>query len=455
MKKAIAIFLTAVLMVMLMSSALAASITITPNVPADGTDTSETYKAYKIFSAEYEGDGLFDGANISYTIDSANPFFTAIQNFKNTDGGAAFNLTQVNSTSTYIVTKTGDYDAADLAEALKGIAATPDGVSVYANGKYTISGLDKGYYFVTSTLGSKIIVDTLDNIEINTKNQYPSLSKTIVDGENEVDSVTAERGNDVNFRIDVTIPETAFGKIVVHDKMDANLTFKSMTAVEGITKTAADETQNPCSFHFELSAEYVKANLGKTVSINYVATLNTDAPFDTSMKNISWLTYSEFTSKEDEVEVYTYQLEVFKYSLNDGTETGLAGAGFVLKNADGKYYKNASGAVSWVDSEADATEYKTEAPSYLIAFTGLKNGIYTLHEKTVPKSFNPAQDVEIKIENSSLSGENRVEVLNETGHELPSTGGVGTTVFYIAGAALMLGAAVLLVARKKASASEE
>lgn len=459
MKKVISIIIAVVLMMALATTAFAASITINPQVPTDGTDTNETYKAYKIFDADYAGDDLADDANISYTIDSTSPFFTAVSNFTVGTGEEAvkaFKLTQVNNTTKYIVTKQADYDAKDLAEALRSsIPATAAGTATYdaTNKNYKITGLAKGYYLVTSSLGSNLIIWTLDNETVNTKNEYPSIEKKIVDGTDRVDSITAERGSTVAFELTVSIPASAVGTITVHDKMDDGLTYAGWTAITGITANTAPTDE--CDVEFVLSADYVAANKGTDIVISLTATVDGDAALDKAIKNKTWLNYSNFTSKEDEVAVYTYQIEVFKYTLDGENQEGLAGAGFVLMNAEGNYYKNTDGVVSWVAAEADASEYVTAAEAYTVAFTGLKNGTYTLHEKTVPTGYNPAQDVDVTINGASKAGETRVEVLNETGVELPTTGGIGTRIFYVVGATLMLGAAVILVARKKVSTSED
>ena len=52
-------------------------------------------------------------------------------------------------------------------------------------------------------------------------------------------------------------------------------------------------------------------------------------------------------------------------------------------------------------------------------------------------------------------GDNSTEIVNKKGAELPSTGGIGTTIFYIIGTLLVLGAGVLLVTRRRMRSSEE
>ena len=88
----------------------------------------------------------------------------------------------------------------------------------------------------------------------------------------------------------------------------------------------------------------------------------------------------------------------------------------------------------------------------MIAFTGLGKGKYTLVENTVPAGYNPAADEEFEVEADnfeSLELELTADVINNKGAELPSTGGIGTTIFYIIGAILVVGAGVVLVTRRR------
>ena len=436
MKKFVTLLLALVMILSMATVASAASITINPNVTG-GTDTAETYKAYKIFDATY-ADSLTADSPISYTIDSTSPFYQVI-----VDSGY-FTLDQINDTTVYNVTKKTDYDAAALATSLKAVitdAISPAATTSEQNndGNYVLNVNDKGYYLITSSLGSKMIVDTLDDITIDTKNSYPSLTKT-------ADKTTAAYGEAVTFTITVSIPETAVGAIVVHDTL-TNLTYKEKT--EGDVTVNAAPTDD-CSVEFTISAETVAANLGGTVTIKYTATVNDKQNVG---NNHAYLTYSQFTSTPVEVTVKNYKLDVFKYTGED--KTGLAGAGFVLKNAEGKYYKYEAGVISWVDAIADATEYTSAAENaYTISFEGLANGTYTLVEKTVPAGYNKANDEEVKIENADRTGATQVEVLNQSGTELPSTGGVGTTMFYVIGGLMMLMAVVLLVTKKRMASAE-
>ncbi|MBR0162859.1 MAG: LPXTG cell wall anchor domain-containing protein [Oscillospiraceae bacterium] len=98
---------------------------------------------------------------------------------------------------------------------------------------------------------------------------------------------------------------------------------------------------------------------------------------------------------------------------------------------------------------------------------------YTLKEITVPKGYNKADDITVagssltEVATTIVKPDGTIEtteidtsisstalyketVQNNKGVELPSTGGIGTTLFYVIGSILVLGAGVVLVAKKRA-----
>ena len=176
--------------------------------------------------------------------------------------------------------------------------------------------------------------------------------------------------------------------------------------------------------------------------------------------------------------VYNFNMDVDKY---DGTDTNkkLKDAVFVLYKSDGtgnKYYKwdEVNKKVTWVaeaEKETAATQKATNEYGKA-TFEGLKAGTYYLEEITAPKGYNKLKDpVEVKIEptydtNGTLdtsagtckltqdaaNGNHYYQVqsiANKAGAVLPSTGGIGTTIFYVLGSILVLGAAVLLIVKKR------
>lgn len=459
-RKIASLLLALVMLFALATTAAAASITINGNLPTNGTTNGETYTAYKIFSATFEGEQLDNNTNVAYTIEKSSPFFEVLNKIKDL-------LKQVNGTDTYIVdtTKITNDNINTIAASLKKIIDESTGENAVksagtakadASGNATINNLEKGYYLITSTLGTKVIVDTLDEVTINTKNTYPTVTKT-------EDKITACYGETVTYTATVTIPENAKGAITLHDTM-TNMTYNenSVSAKVKDTETTVAITQNTaedgCTLHFVISEDTVAANLGKTIEVTYTA--NVDGGKNVGENKIK-LEYSNYMTPEVKVEVKNYKLDVFKYTQSGDNKTGLAGAGFVLaKEVTGEgdttktvYYKKTdSNIIEWVDDIKNATELKTTADSYTVTFDGLANGTYTLIEKTVPAGYNQAQNVEVTIENADKTGTNQVGVLNQSGTELPSTGGVGTTIFYVLGSVMVLAAVVLLVTKKRMNA---
>ena len=186
--------------------------------------------------------------------------------------------------------------------------------------------------------------------------------------------------------------------------------------------------------------------------------------------------YDEGTGKtpEDKVTVFTFTLDVDKV---DGENQPLAGAGFTL-------YKYDADTQSYV---AVGSEVKGDELTDFV-WTGLDSGKYKLVETTPPAGYNKADDIEFTIEatyttdgdtqsvtnlvvkdaeGELISGEGltftatpatgivATDVVNTTGVELPETGGMGTTIFYIVGGILVVGAGVLLITKKRMNAGSE
>lgn len=223
-------------------------------------------------------------------------------------------------------------------------------------------------------------------------------------------------------------------------------------------------------------------NNGATITVTYTAHLNDNAFVNTASgstenKNSVRLQYSNNPRPDDEywgytpnytpeseVYVYTYQLNNTKY--HDKAENGneLEGAGFRLysdadyKNEvklyqDGEFYypiKNATG--------KEAVEMKSAANGQFNV-KGLDAGTYYLKETTTPADFTPCSVIppvtitanpngnHVELDSSKLS----TTIINKKagGITLPSTGGIGTTLFYVVGGGLMVAAIVLLVTKKR------
>lgn len=289
---------------------------------------------------------------------------------------------------------------------------------------------------------------------------------------------------------------------VVHDTLSDGLTFNNDVAVTigGTTYTNFTVAQDGQSFTITFN-DFInqKANAGKDIVITYSAKINEKALNRDDETNTVHLEYSNNpydgsstgTTPDEVVYVYDFDIVIDKYTGDEADGTRLAGAMFVLKNAEGKYYHwNAvTKAVEWVsvDAEPDtlnksAEEIKaaweqlgvtvaTTDASGAARFSGLDVGSYSLKEIAAPAGYNLLkEEVTVTItasynedgtlkESSAASTDNgqyfqTEKIQNNAGTELPSTGGTGTTIFYILGSLLVVVAGVLLVTRKRMNASE-
>ena len=488
MKKLASLLLALVMILALAAPALAegettvaTTIKITSKAHT-GTDNGETFNAYKIFDVVIGGGNQADAnAPHSYSIEGDSPFFNTIKDFA-VNGKKAFEVEQIGTTTTYNVRPTDAYDesaAAELSVKLNEVANKGEAAATTSkneNGVYTLTlGANAaGYYFITSTLGSKMIVDTVgvgQTLEITAKNDYPTLNKTITKIENGTvadggKSGTAAYGSEVTFNIAVDVPATAKGEMVVHDVMNANLVYGTFAEKTGVTvkqSTSEAPLADGCTLEFTIDANTVKAAAdattpeGKIINITYTATVKDGAPVDgTAMLNTAHLTYSKYDTPKSEVKVYTYKFDLVKTNSKNEVITG---AVFDL-------YK--------VVNEEDVLVQR-DITVGTATINGLSNGNYKLVETKAPEGYNKLKDpYTFAIENESLVatiekasetvGETTVEkaiwktggvhIENLTGAELPSTGGIGTTLFYIVGGLLIVGAAVLLITKKRVNGEQ-
>ena len=467
MKKLIALVLALAMVATLGLAFAADDLTITI---AD-THEGQIYKIYKLFDATVTAEHTSGGTGISYQLPDG----------KSLEGNTWFKLDEGGN----VVAKEGTDETAIKSDAFKtwavsfGTELTDKQVTGDGTDK-TISGLANGYYYITTTTGTLVTVTSIGpSIEVVDKNPGTEIDKEITgvaDGDVTADKekALAQVGTVVNFEATIPIANGAVNYIF-EDKMSHGLTLGDTVTVKLLdgetlsgaiaeatygTLTAANKTDDAeLDIRIVFSNEWLKANIGKTIVINYTGTVNSNAVIaDAANPNkatIKWGNVDNPLTDEDEVEVWSAKITVKKV---DGDGKPLEGAGFILKNASNKYYKNTDGIVSWVDAEDDATEIfpvkaTADATEAAASFTGLANGTYTLIEKTVPTGYNKAADSTVTIKDADAEDLNlavETTVTNNSGAELPSTGGIGTTIFYILGGLLVIGAAVILVARRKA-----
>ena len=289
--------------------------------------------------------------------------------------------------------------------------------------------------------------------------------------------------------------------VCFNDTLSAGITFDNLDTVKianvdggdskEITNYKFDDTDLHEAGHptsFKLSIDNVKTcaaaaglnlNDGATITVTYTAHLNDKATVNTANgsnttdnKNSVFLQYSNNprinTSLDktptSEACVYTYQLNNTKYRDDDTPGNELAGAGFRLysneachdedeiklkKNNDGTYSRDFSTGASGVEMISDNKgQFNVK---------GLDAGTYYLKETNPPAGYGACANKEIVISAThdvnhvDLSGNLSTTIINKKagGITLPSTGGIGTTIFYVVGGGLMVAAIVLLVTKKR------
>lgn len=489
MKKFMALIATLTLALAMAVPAFAVSGTASSNgtITIDNAVTDTTYKAYRIFDLE-----SYDTNNdvYSYKLNTKWENFPEYSTTIDSNTVSAAEFFSVNSAG-YIEWKDEKKDAgADFAKLAKAFAVEKrikcDATETATDATVTFTDLTLGYYLVDTSLGSLCSLNTTaPNVKIQEKNSDTTIEKKIVitgiTGEEKVDSNSAGIGDTVNFKITITVKDGAPKDYVLHDKL-SGLTFDSdsLKVKVGTRELTANTdytlVANPTdgdSFDVEFINGKLKPN--DVVVVTYSATVAANATIaGAGNKNTAQLVYNEKHSTKEETTTYVWKLNVHKYALDSkNKEVALSGAKFVLYRMDGdtkEYAKLAGGKIdSWVTDKNSATTLETDGAGDIL-IEGLNVGTYYLKETEAPAGYNKlAEPIEVKItatsdatgvsetveyKNSSETSytpatDATVKVLNKAGTQLPSTGGIGTTLFYVIGGGLMAVAAVLLVTKKR------
>lgn len=350
----------------------------------------------------------------------------------------------------------------------------------------TFGNLDLGYYLVDSSLGTLCGLNTTNpTVTIEEKNGEPTVEKKInLDGKSTFENLGKENsvniGEAVTFQTTINVQPGA-KNYILHDVMDTNLTFMDLQEVVPVENNVEQRelTRNTyysldinptdkCTFELKFTdtfyTEYAEKINNKTlakIQVRYHAMVKDSAPIKQAMQNKAWLTYGDNSteSADSTTNTYTYGIPVFKHTGTGENKQALAGAEFELytdakcteanalkftKNDAGKYRYDEHGKVTL-----------TSLNNGMIEIEGIKEGTYYLKETKAPKGYNLLKDaIAITIDTNGKITINegdvtQVDVQNNAGSLLPSTGGMGTTIFYIAGALLVLISGVVLIAKKR------
>lgn len=475
---------------------------VTGTITISDAIVGQDYKIYKILTLEsYESKKDIDGKEIG--LYSYKPAQGWDDFFKEPGKGSGY--VDIN-TNGYVTWKTGvsEAQAAQLAQEALEYATDNENTSKFdANDiqsahadteTVSFSKLPLGYYLVDSSAGALCSLDTTNSdVTITEKNEIPTVTKLVY---NEATGTTegakwqernfANIGDTVKFQTTITTKKGA-ENYILHDKMDEGLTLNqnSIKVKNGNTEyvkgtdyevTFGDikgTDENACTFHITFTEQFYKNLADDTkVVVTYEAVLNEkafighNADDNSGNKNATWLSYGDSkNTTESKTDTYTYQIPVYKYTEKNGSKTGLAKAKFTLstdesgndkinfvkeETQDGyEIYRVAK------KNETGTTDTIETVESGKFMIKGV-HGQYYLTETEAPKGYNKlAKPKLIKVSEGSIifvdgtinSGD--VEILNQSGTILPSTGGIGTTIFYIAGAFLVLISGVVLIAKKR------
>ncbi len=479
----LAILLAALLLVGVMATGAMAATAIEEegSVKITNAVAGSEYKFYRVLDI----DGISaDGKSTFITNASWNDKMRSFNL-----GFGTFNGTGVGASVTINDTFSKPEDAQKLAKAVYDAANETPGiqadrtVEITASGENEISGLQYGFYVMVSTRAAtsdnaKYTVFTINSktpLSITEKNdQVPNIRKT-VNGE---DAVDADFNSELNYVITVGAA-AGTDTYIISDTMPTEIVYKTgsltleLKKVGGTTATPLTEDTHytlteGTDFPIKLTDDFRKTLADNDqIIISYTGTLTatentlTANPYVNGAK----LTYGDNSEKNITNEASVYSSNVGFYKKDNGGNY-LGGAKFVLKNENGKFAAlEGSGTTyrfsKWVDSVDEATKITTEQDNTNeILIRGLKSGTYTLVETEAPDGYIKGEDAEVKITKIWKENENKVLVLNgltpasvtvtnTLGSNLPETGGIGTTIFYIAGGILVLCALALVVVKRK------
>ena len=464
-KKLFAALLAAALVLAMAVPAFAVTNATKGSITIDGTVSGETYTIYRMFKLDsYNA----ESKTYSYTVESA------WENFFKTGAGKDY-IDLTNGHPTWNAAKSQDSDKAEFAKlALKW--ATENKVSAAAESQTSTGSdvifpnLDLGYYLVDSSLGALCGLNTTKpNVTITEKNGQPTIEKEVKNGDAWDTTNDAKIGDTVEFKITIHVKAGA-QNYVVTDTMDAGLSFSSGSIqVDGVAlndnnaKLTLKQKEGDPTFTLAFNDSYVAGKVDETIVVTYTATLNKDAVV-AGNKNNATLHYGNKQTVNKETTTYTHEFDLLKvdgadHKLLDGAEFKLYDAKDsvtpikVVPVAGG--YRVANG------NEAGATE-TIAVTGGKVHISGLDKTTYWLEETKAPDGYNKLTErkpvnLTSGSNNTTLEAaattwseaDHGVAVENNAGTVLPSTGGMGTTLFYVIGGGLMVAAVVLLVTKKR------
>lgn len=484
-------------LVMVLGLSITASAADTYSITINNNAEGHTYEAYQIFTGDLSGTTL---SNIVWGSGVSEAGQTAL-------GDAAAKAESLKT----------EADAKAFAKEVAPYLTTAAGsANTVTDGKYVIEDLAAGYYLVKDQDGSltgdndsytEYIIKVVGDAEASPKSDVPTVEKKVKDiNDSNDDAMTGwqdsadhDIGDSVPFLLKAILADNVSSyttyKVVFHDTLSKGLTYNNDAKVyidgeetNRFTVTATVNADGTTTL--TVSCDDVKA-LGATnnsvITVEYTATLNENAVLGSvGNPNEVYLEYSNNPNKseetgntpKDKVIVFTYKVIINKIAKNPDYDPEVEGSKeyIPLTGAEFKLEKYNKETDKW---EA-ITVVKNDAGT-IFTFSGLDDGDYRLTETKTPDGYNTIDPIEFTVTAEhdvqadtpalkSLSGNTTTgeltftantsegslsaNVVNKAGATLPETGGIGTTIFYVVGGILVVGAVVLLVARKRMNSEE-
>lgn len=474
------------------ASATAAGTNYDITVPS--TDT-HTYSVYQVFTGDLSN-GTLSNIKAGQNFNKNN---TASKSAADAAAEIAQGTYANNTGKLAAITPYVDLTGTAFGEVSANMALSAPAGYYLLKDKDAVTGDDAATLFIVQVNGP---------VTVNRKADKPTFEKKVKDvndstgdKSNWQDSADYDVNDEVPFQLTATLPtnDTDFAayktyKLVFHDQQSAGLTFneKSVVVKYGDKTLGADSytvTENPedkDTFDITIAdAKAVKDAEGSAITVaaggkftvEYTSTLNENAVIgSTGNPNEASLEFSNNpnvggegeTGKTptDKVIVFTYQLDINK-TFNGGTPAENDLPKF-------KLYKFDSATNDYTIDRGEVTITKTEDDKYTASFKRVDDGRYKLVETKTPAGFNTAADTlfeitadhDVESDNPRLTvlkinttagntttGTVTADVVNQKGSNLPSTGGMGTVMLYVAGIAVfVLAGATLVMALRRRNA---
>jgi fimbrial isopeptide formation D2 family protein/LPXTG-motif cell wall-anchored protein len=477
---------------------------VTPSVTPEASTTAAENGKYILSNVEW-GDGVdlekeVDGKKLSDLYSSVDKAVDALESATEVEINAFAKTIAgyLNETNVKTASTTSPYTFSGLSAGYYLIKDKDDSLS---------NATDRSYTRYMLQVVKNVTVEPKSAVPTVVKKVKDANDSDASDATNKwMDSADYDIGDSVPFQLTATLPSNLSYyntyKIVFHDTLSKGLTYENITSVK-VGNTTITQGYTPATVVNEdgttsltITFDNVKTlNSGSvgnndTIVVEYNATLNTNAVIGSAGNpNKVYLEYSNNPNQdttnttpetgktpEDTVIVFTYQLVINKI---DQDKNPLLGAEFTLKKklADGTL----SAAIAYTTNTAaeDATDAEKAKAGTVFTFAGIDAGTYVLSESKTPDGYNTIDDITFKIEAThdetadaptltelkagtetgslgtiTLTGAVSTGALtgnieNRAGDQLPTTGGMGTTIFTITGSILALGAAILLVTKKR------